>query len=318
MLPLIRSIEEYRKIYADSAAWLPAARLIASRHNLPESPERQPLGTHLVFRSGNETTIKIFCPLWPQDYPAEKTALTHIRNLPVPSVINSGEIDGWPYLVMKCLPGVPAVTVWPTLPMATKRTVVRQIGQWMRALHRTPLPVEMDDRWDTFIGERVERAEAHHAMPEPWLSWIRDQLHNFSEPPMNHVLMHADITADHILLTKNSLKAGWSDNDDTGIDTVEWRATGLIDFGDARVGHPLYEFVAPLAFYTFGEPELASVLIDAYGLEPSPDVFRILTQYCLLHEFGTIRSFLSTYTARDPEDFVRMLWGEAGPDLPHC
>ncbi len=202
MLPLIRSLEDYRKIYADSAVWLPAAEAIAARHGLPGKPERQPLGTHLVFRCGNTTTLKIFCPLWPQDFEAEKAALTCISGMPVPSVIDSGEFDGWPWLVMKRLPGVPAVEVWPSLPEKTKLDVIVQIGRWMRELHRSPQPSSMAGKWEAFIRERRECAETHHAMPEPWRSWIREQLRDFVEPPMTHVLLHADITADHILLSR--------------------------------------------------------------------------------------------------------------------
>ena len=348
MLPLIRSIEDYRKIYTDSALWLPAVREIAARCNLPEPLDRQPLGTHIVFRSGDAFTIKIFCPLFPQDHVSEKTALTHIRNLPVPSVIHSGAIDGWPWLVMKRLPGVPAVEVWPSLPEKTKRDVIGQVGRWMRELHRTPPPPAMAGTWEAFIRERLQKAETHHGMPEPWRSWIREQLRDFEEPPMPHVLLHADITADHILLsrigTENSIRhtlepvtpedftprpvrpepgsdnrrsrndsaragAPAIDGSTTAPSGADWISTGLIDFGDARAGHPFYEFIAPLAFYTFGTPERSMTLLEAYGLVPSPGLFRNLTRYCLLHEFGTIRSFLDTFPARTPTEFTRALWG---------
>lgn len=333
MLPLIQSLNDYRKIYADSALWLPTVREIAARCNLPEPLARQPLGTHIVFRSGDAFTIKIFCPLFPQDYVSEKTALTHIRNLPVPSVIHSGAIDGWPWLVMKRLPGVPAVKVWPSLPEKTKRDVIGQVGRWMRELHRTPPPPGMAGTWEAFIRERLQNAETHHGMPEPWRSWIREQLHDFEEPPMPHVLLHADITADHILLQRKEGGDRDPEMPETGVEFSReidpghrndspggvspqvdpsaciWIPTGIIDFGDARIGHPFYEFVAPLAFYTFGTPKGSMTLLEAYGLVPSPGLFRSLTHYCLLHEFGTIRSFLDTFPARTPAEFIRALWG---------
>ena len=74
----------------------------------------------------------------------------------------------------------------------------------------------------------------------------------FSEPPFVPALINADITEDHVLLAERD-----------GC----WGISGLIDFGNAMMGHPYYDFAAPLAFYTFGRPSLSRTLVEAYGLE---------------------------------------------------
>jgi hygromycin-B 7''-O-kinase len=239
--------------------------------------------------------IKLFCPLWEEDYRVEKIALAYVQDLPVPQIVGEGEVEGWPYLVISHVPGVPAGAVWETLPLAEKREVVAQLGRLMRRLHEHPLPAELPDDWEAFIQERIAEAEGHHDMPNPWRRWIQQRVQAFREPSKERVLLNADLTEDHVLLTRHD---------------GEWRIGGLIDFGDARIGHPFYDFVAPLAFYTFGLPELSLALLDGYGLAATPPVRDALTTYCLLHEFGRLRHFLARFPAADPAAFYQALWGE--------
>lgn len=63
-------------------------------------------------------------------------------------------------------------------------------------------------------------------------------------------LLHGDLNADHIL----------GDMDENG----EWTCSGVIDFGDARTGEPLYDLV-PLHFGLFKlDKQLLSEFLDAY------------------------------------------------------
>lgn len=148
--------------------------------------------------------------------------------------------------------------------------------------------------WFEDFSMRLVRAERHHNAPEPWRSWIRQQLEGFREPDLDHVLLNCDLTEDHVLLSEEGGR---------------WRVTGLIDFGDARIGHPYYDFVAPLCHYTYGDPRLSTQLLRAYGLPPTRDVTASLTRYCLLHEFGRLRDFLDRHPAANPQAFVEALWG---------
>ena len=83
----------------------------------------------------------------------------------------------------------------------------------------------------------------------------------------------------------------------------QWAISGIIDFGDARIGHPYYDFIAPLAHYAYGESEVSKALLRGYGLEVTGPVMESLTKYCLLHEFGRLGDFLSRHFAADPEAF---------------
>lgn len=294
MLPNISSLEEYRRLYPDTQVWLPAMREIALRHSLPGEPHREALGSNVVYGFG-EFVVKLFSPLWPDGFTAEKTALAQLPHLPVPDIVAEGELAGWPYLVLSRLAGIPAGSVWRSLSFMEREHIVRQLGELMRALHDHPVPADMPLTWGAFIRKRLARVEEHHNMPDPWPRWIREQLKDFQEPPMRWVLLNGDLTEDHVLLAQ-----------DAGM----WRISGLIDFGDARVGHPYYDFIAPLAYYTYGEPELSTVLLESYGLTPSGAVCDDLIKYCLLHEFGRLSHFLKRYPVDTPEHFYQAMWGQ--------
>ncbi len=293
LLPQIDSLETYRRVYPDPQTWMPAMREIAARHDLSGAPRQEPLGTHVVFGFG-ERIVKLFCPLWPQDFQVERVALRHAQELAAPRIATEGELEGWPYLVLTRVAGVPAVELWSELSLAARRRIVQELGELLRALHGAPPPAALPANWEGFLEERLARAEEHHDAPEPWRSWIRAQLQLFHPPSHEGVLLNGDLTGDHVLLTEQ--EGGW------GI-------SGVIDFGDARVGHPFYDFVAPLAYYTYGEPELSLALLDAYGLEPTDATLRTLTRFCLLHEFGRLRDFLARFPVETPQAFEEALWG---------
>jgi hygromycin-B 7''-O-kinase len=294
LIPRVTSVEQYRAIYADARTWQPAMRAIAARHRLSGAPDRQMLGTHVVFAFGGRI-VKLFCPLWLHDYDAEKVTLQHVRGLPTPEIVAEGMLDGWPYLVLSRVEGVPAVTVWPRLSPPERARVVRQSGAFLRALHDHPLPEGLPADWDAFLQARLAQADGHHDAPEPWRSWIRDQLAGFREPPLAPVLLNGDLTDDHVLLARRG---------------DAWHLEGVIDFGDARVGHPYYDLIAPLACFAFGQPALARALVEGYGMAPTPDVRDTLTRFCLLHEFGRLGDFLARYPVSRPEAFAAALWGE--------
>jgi len=295
MLPTINSRGDYRALYADDAAWLPAMQVICARHGLdPAGLHRLGLGTHVVFRTGR-TVIKLFCPLWEQDYPAEKAALELIRGLPTPELIATGVFEEWPYMLMTAVPGVPAEDVWDDLDDRDRVFIVEQLGRAMAKLHQHPPIPQLATDWDAFLEARLARWRKHHQPAEPWTSWLAEHLDHFTEPPFEPILLHADITAENLLLSESSGR---------------WRISSFIDFGDAMMGHPHYEFVAPLAFYTLGRPQLSRLLLESYGLELTPERVQRLTTYCFLHRFGRLSDYVARYPMADGPSFHRALWDD--------
>lgn len=289
----VNSLEEYRKTYQDDTVFLPGIRAICSRHNFDhDTLQRAGLGSNVVFWVDG-AIIKVFCNLWPQDFMAERAALQSVSKLPVPSILAEGQIDHWPYLVLSVLDGTPIGEIWDDFHGEQKADVLRQLGILIRTLHAQKPVAELKDNWANFIDERVNSADAHHAMEEPWKSWIRNRLTEPIPTVEAPVLLHADITNEHVLLIK--------END-------HWVINGLIDFGDAKVGHPLYDFLAPIAGLTFGEPDLTRILLESYGLTLDRPTTESITTYCLLHEFGTVADFLKRHPVSNPEAFYDVLW----------
>jgi hygromycin-B 7''-O-kinase len=294
LLPSVSTIDDYRRIRRDEAIWLPAMRELCRRQRLdPETLARQGFGTHVVYRAGDRI-VKLYVPLWLEDFRAERAALKPLRGLPVPELLAEDELEGWPCLVLSVVPGVAAGEVWPTLDGDARRGLAREIGSLMRRLHeQAPVP-ELAIDWNAFVEERIAVAEEFHAVEEPWRSWIRSRLAVFREQPSTPVLVHADITEEQVLVREGP--GGWT-------------VSGLIDFGDAMMGHPHYEFIAPLAFFCFGDPGVSRALLEGYGLRPTRDLEESLTTWCLLHRFGNLSVFLAKHPAASGEEFHRALWG---------
>jgi len=295
MLPIIESKEQYRAVYMDSAVWLPAMRAICGRQGLdPALLQREPPGTHIVYRAGHHI-LKLFSTLWSKDFAAERAVLRHLCGMQTPQAVAEGEIEGWPYLIMTAVPGRPVNEVWDELSMGEKRSIVEHVGTFMRALHdHAPVP-ELAMDWEGFLAERIGRWEEHHQPDGAWRDWIQGRVSEFREPPFAPVLLNADITDEHVLVVKQD---------------GQWQFSGVIDFGDAMMGHPHYEFVAPLVCLTIGEPSLSRALVESYGIQITPALADRLTTYCLLHQYGRLSDILERCPASDGDDLHRSLWGD--------
>lgn len=300
LLPTITSKAEYRAVYTNNAVWLPAMEVVCRRHGLdPAQLQREPPGTHIVFRVGLYI-LKLFCPLWGEDYGAELAVLRHLQGLPTPQFAAHGEIEGWSYLIMTAVPGNPVNEVWGELGLAEKRSILERIGVFMHDLHKQPSIPALETDWEEFLAERVEHWEEHHQPDGAWRDWIRGRVSGFREPPFAPVLLNADITDEHVLVVNRGGK---------------WRFSGVIDYGDAMMGHPFYEFVAPLMCLTIGEPSLSRTLVESYGMELTPAVADRLTTYCLLHRFGRLSDILERCPVADGQALQEALWGTLGRDL---
>lgn len=297
MLPAITSKAEYRALYMDNAAWLPAMEAICKRHGLDASKlRREPPGTHIVFRV-ESYILKLFCTLWGEDFGAERAVLRCLQGLQTPQLVAEGELEGWPYLVMTAVPGRPVNEVWDGLSMAEKRSILACVGAFMRALHaQAPVP-ELETDWTQFLAERVKHWEEHHQPGEGWREWIRERVCAFVEPPFAPVLLNADITDEHVLVEHRDGR---------------WRFCGVIDFGDAMMGHPHYEFVAPLMTCAIGEPMLSRALVESYGMDLTPALADRLTTYCLLHKFARLSDILARCSVSSGPELHRAMWGDLG------
>jgi hygromycin-B 7''-O-kinase len=119
------------------------------------------------------------------------------------------------------------------------------------------------------------------------------------EPDFHPVLLSADITDEHILVSRCKDR---------------WGMTGFIDFGDSMLGHPYYDFSAPGCCITRSSPELQRAMLLAYGysMDQLDEVLsKKLMAYILIHRFINIPDLLSLFDSNQPrnlEELRKELW----------
>ena len=135
LLPNLTTEADYRAVFKDDSVWLSAIRGICELESLDaECLERPILGTNVVFRT-KDRIIKLFPLLWAEDGIAEMAVLPGLSGLPTPQVISSGELEGWPYLILTVAEGVPAMDVWEKIPYDQQVNLMRDLGALIRKLH---------------------------------------------------------------------------------------------------------------------------------------------------------------------------------------
>lgn len=301
LLPLhIDDLDAYRPIYRNPNIWLPALREICRRHGLDAGTlDFAPPGSNIVFWVATDRLIKLFPPLFAEDCTRESLALSALpgqREFEIPNILFSGEVEGWPYLVLNRLSGVSLDTVWSNLGTDERQSIAVGLGRMIAALHRTPtagLEQLGPPDWARFILKQadtcLERQRAVGASPA-WLADIADFI--AALPPLvtsgfQPVLINADLNPEHIFCRQTA--AGWE-------------VCGIIDFGDAMLGHPFYEFVCPGILFA-GSPSLQRAMLLAYGLPASvlnETLSRQLTAYILLHRFTKVTQFPELFPQRTP------------------
>ena len=263
-LPVINDAAAYR-LHFNDGVWRQAAAAICARHDLSdESLRRSPRGENIIFLLDDRLVIKIFAP-FRDNYSREAAALDYARGklgIETPELMHTGDIDGWPYLVMTQLQGSASPEVWAGVPRRDRLEIVSRLGAAMSELHAhaAPLRTALDRDWHGFIERQartaVERQRALGANPQ-WLeslpTYVAERLELL---PAGHrqVFLHGDIHAGNVLLAEEGGR---------------WRVTGLIDFGDSLCGFHDYEFVAPGVLMTQGDAELQRAMLLAYGYTES-------------------------------------------------
>lgn len=274
--------------------FVPAAAEICRRHGIPPPGlSRADSGTHLVFLLPG-MAIKVFAPPWPEDFEAERAALRAVGGGRFPGIIHEGTLEGWPYLVLTRIPGRPARELWPLLPGSGKESLLHELGGMLRELHRTPVPPALQTDWTAFASDLSSTLESRNEPPtRAWRDWLLERA-GFDPGPSEPVLLHADVTWDHVFALR-------------GTDGI--RPAGLIDFGDAMSGHPMYEFGAPLLYMCFGEPDLTWSLLSGYGLPRCRETAAGVLACSLLHRFGRLGRWLEKVPVTDGRAFEEALFG---------
>lgn len=260
-LPAITTPADFNHHFA-SDLWRQAVVAICQRHKITyQELRRSDQGENIIFFVDEVFVIKIYGP-FRAGYGREKAALEFAYDklsIEVPTIVQSGELEGFPYLVLKRLTGTPMREVWSSIELPERIEIVSRLGTGLRELHahsaaRCGIALKRD--WASFIERQadmaVERQRACGANPE-WLeslpAFMAERL-KLLPTNAEAVLLHGDVHPGNVLLA---------------VSGGHWRITGLFDFADSRIGFREYEFVAPGVLMVQGNRELQRALLLAYG-----------------------------------------------------
>lgn len=295
----------YSSHFMDATFWEPYVRQVCLQHGFgcehisPGVPGSFPT---FIVKSGDpgspshaRVVVKFFGPLFDGagSFRVERDVGRWIerQSLPIPSpaILAEGQLEpGWSYLHLEHVPGVSIGQLRSRLSQEALLSVAHQLGEYLHTLHALSLDflssssLQLQPTWDGYAGflrqQRLNCLADHQAwmdLPGHLLPLLEgfllpvEQLVDFSAPPH---LVHADLTADHLL---GSLLNG------------RWQTHALIDWGDAMVGNILYELVALHLDLFQADKRCLRTCLDAYQLPPffQDDFPRKALNLVLLHQF---------------------------------
>ena len=289
LLPDVTDDAGLDAVRSDLEAFRPGLDVICKRHRLSGERAAFEAGSLPVFALGEELVVKLYEPRAPEDFTTESMILARLSGrlpVPAPEPLHEGELDGWRYLVMRRVEGVPLETLLDGASEAERRRVGQRAGELVAALHAVSIagvPTHSND-FAAFIARRVDEHVATHAargLGDPWLSRLRDAA--LTTPPMTTQagLLHTELGPGHLLARRS----------EHGIEL-----TGMIDFIDAMPGPPEYDFAAFAFFVARGDAVTWETFLDGYGW-PADDCGSALRlrvmQHLLLHRFSSLQWMLS-------------------------
>lgn len=276
--------------------WQAALDRIMGEHGLERSPwTRAALGRNIVFVSPT-AVIKLGPPMWAGEMAREAAALRAVAGrLPVatPTLLAIGALGRWEYLVQTPLRGTNLHVIWAELGASDRAALAEQHGALMAALHALELedsPAALAFDWSAMLS--VQRAECVSEMRRAGVAdALVRQIELYldatpwdADPP---VLLHGDLTHLNMLVAEQ----------DEG-----WRITGLIDWGDVKLGPRTHEFISPGVHMYQGDQALLAAWYRGYGWGGHRDAARDQHQ---------IMARAMLYYA---EDFARLIRTVPGAD----
>jgi hygromycin-B 7''-O-kinase len=291
VLPPAATEEAFAKVGGDEAALRPGVERLCRTLGVDAAGlTRYAAGSRPVYAVG-DLVLKLFPPVatWP-DYRIEAELLPALPGrLPTatPRVHAAGEQDGWGYILMSRLPGLPLGGVWDRVPAADRDRLAGDLGETIAALHRVPPPEIAGwwpDDWPAFVArQRAEVAgeQLGLGLPAAWADQIPGFLDEVAPPIRPPALLHTEVMREHLLVSQDAGGA--------------WRLSGLIDFEPAMRGDPEYEWGAVAVFVSEGDGAFLARTLTAYGY-PRDQLDRALRRrllaWLLLHRYSNLAWYL--------------------------
>lgn len=240
LLPTALTLEAYSQQFRQAEIWAPALTALAEQYAPGHIPEQLSTGSAIVCRLGPDHILKLLPPFWHHEVAPEKAALQVAQDrlsVAIPTLVATGELEGWPYLLLEALPGTPLDIIWPRLDGPNRRFILQQLGEIIQELQGLPIPSPLAHDWPQRVQARQQELPqrlAAHQFPAAVQTSLSNHyaLHASAlMAPAQAVFLHGDLTAEHLLAYQQNGR---------------WELCGLIDFGAAFAGPACYELIAPL------------------------------------------------------------------------
>ncbi|WP_419418423.1 aminoglycoside phosphotransferase family protein [Legionella sp. D16C41] len=287
-LASISSYEQFEELKLTSQIFIEVIKNILERHHLPlKSLQLFSEGTNVVYAYDNHLVIKLFPPFHQYQFVSERLVLKALAgklSVKTPTLIHEGDIAGWPYIIMTKLHGTLLETLWPTLSHDNKLIIIKELGALIREVHAlSTVGLEaIDCQWPTFIAKQIESCVENHKTKKLNASLI-EQIPAY----IGMVTESLRASEKSVLLTGEYTPMNFLVTNITG----SWHISGLIDFGDAMLGHYQYDLLGPGAFLIQGDKELLVNFLTAYGYlshELNAQLSHQLTALMLLHKYSNL------------------------------
>jgi hygromycin-B 7''-O-kinase len=283
----IPSLNDFEKRF-DDPVWLEIAAEICQRHRIEfQDLNRAEHGENIVIFIDDQFVLKIYTPK-KNGFNRETRALNFVRDktsLPVPEIIDIGEIEGYRYLITDRLPGrqMPR-SEWLNVCPSAQIELLTQLAVGLKELHSRDAG-EIDFDWNEFvriqIGSVIERQRREGGNPE-WLESLPTYLETYLPLlPVSprQVFMHGDVHFGNLRVT-----------DEANGPVI----SGLFDFADSLRGFHEYEFVAIGVLMIQGQGDLQREFFRAYGYAETDiniDLRRRMMLLTILYEHSSLHRY---------------------------
>lgn len=291
-LPPELSAAEFDALHDEPAAWRDEIAALALTLG---SATLQPVseGTALVSRIEGGRILKVFPPFLRDHFDFECAMLPHVHgrlDQPTPERLAHGLHQGWPYLVMTELAGVPVTACWPRLDEGQRLQLLADLGRLAAQVHALPVGelAVLPPQWDDFIAGQRRRClerQRRTGLPEHLLA----QVEAFIDGPLpggEPVLLTGEYTPFNLLA-----------------DPATGRLCGMFDFADGLVGPRGYDWLGPLAFLVAGDAARCRAFFEGYGVEVDAPMRLALMRMLLLHRYSNLKGQIKAPGWREAADF---------------